>query len=654
MKTDYKKQEKKMEKDNLLKDGYYLTVYSAVSDIGHVYSFQIRHNHSIALWLKNNNIIELVHYWELERMTASKEHHVPFFNKEHFYEFIKPLLMQYSLTLEDIQAIWGTPILDSDDAYQAINEHPQFAYHSICHLYSSLFMDTDLLKSSDSILSMAMDGEPDNLIDKNVKDKYHFVGAFKRNSDIALFPIASPGPIWYWARCAFGLKEGTLMALANIGTKNICKISENKYRNIILDYCKMMEAGVYETPVFMKTLVYDAEKLIDAEAYESSTFNKHEKKISLVMDMVQKMSKWIMDYNLEIALNKFDIDFKNTILSLSGGFALNCPTNTYLMKKYNFKGFIAPPCINDSGQAMGIGLYSFNKLMGDFSFRLKNAYYGDSDDISEETIKIQYKGSIKSVSSFDAIKAVQDLISGPIVWFEGRSEMGPRALGGRSILADPRTTRTKDLLNKIKQREWWRPVAPIVLEECIDEYFLNAFPSPYMLHTFDINPQKIDLIPAVAHLDGSARIQSISQNSEKKYLIKLMNEFYRQTACAVICNTSLNDKGEPIINKFNEAINFAIRKDIKIIYINGMRVELIDSIINKPTSPDERKPFKYISEKEALDIKKAFNLYSVSEEVVHHYIRFNYYGHSLNLTNEKDIKMIKKLSTMQKKYDSIY
>lgn len=153
-------------------------------------------------------------------------------------------------------------------------------------------------------------------------------------------------------------------------------------------------------------------------------------------------------------------------------------------------------------------------------------------------------------------------MDGPIVWYDGQSESGPRALGHRSIIADPRSIRNKDLINLYKQRQWWRPVAPIILEDFLEEWFENAYPSPYMLNNFVIRQEKKELVPAILHLDLTARVQTINQESDEA-LYHVIQNFYERTGIPIVCNTSLNDRGEPIIETVEQAFNFALRKKLR-------------------------------------------------------------------------------------------
>ena len=164
-----------------------------------------------------------------------------------------------------------------------------------------------------------------------------------------------------------------------------------------------------------------------------------------------------------------------------------------------------------------------------------------------------------------AAKLISD---GNIVgWYQGKMEWGPRALGNRSILADPRNAKMKDILNeKIKHRESFRPFAPSILEEYVSAYFDMDVPSPYML--FVAKVKQPDKIPAVTHVDGTGRLQTVSKLSNPLYY-DLINEFYSLTGIPVIINTSMNVMGEPIVNTPEQAFNMIIKTDMDCIIMGS-------------------------------------------------------------------------------------
>ena len=364
---------------------------------------------------------------------------------------------------------------------------------------------------------------------------------------------------------------------------------------------------------------------------------------------IQNISNSIVEKNIDniaTELKKSD-SFDNMYLSLSGGYCLNCITNSYITEKYKFKDLIAPPNINDSGLSMGIALFNFYKKMDRLDFKLKNAYYGDSFTIDSKVIA-KYNPYIKTISNGSVETVYDDLKNkGIVIWFDGRAEIGPRALGHRSLIALPQSRKIKDALNILKQRQFWRPVAPIVLKEFQEEILHNANDSRFMLRTFFIRKNIADRLSAIAHLDLSARIQTMT-NEDDEFLNNLLLYIKERTGTAVICNTSLNDIGEPIINNINECLNFAIRKNISVCYINKVRFELENHESYNNRFPAERTSF-YVSDNYLDKIKNDTNL-SVLE--LNYYCYLNSMNERYSLNNMDDINLIKKEVLLREKIRS--
>lgn len=357
------------------------------------------------------------------------------------------------------------------------------------------------------------------------------------------------------------------------------------------------------------------------------------------MSRIQVISNLIVEKNINHISNYLsEMDnMKKIYLSLSGGYCLNCISNSYIMKKFGFKDLIAPPNINDSGLSMGIALFNFYKKMEKFNFKLKDAYYGDSFDIDGETIK-NYSKYIKTISNANIETVYNDLKNNKmIVWFDGRAEIGPRALGHRSLFALPQHKETKDALNKVKQRQFWRPVAPIILKEYQRDILHSAKDSRFMLRTFFIRETKADNLQAVAHLDLSSRIQTIT-NEDDPFIKELLQYIKEKTGVAVICNTSLNDRGEPIINNINECFNFALRKNISICYINKIRFELKEHHLFDKLYPEKRREF-YINIKTLHKIKKDLN---ITDLELSYYCYLNTMNERYSLDCPEDVIKLKK------------
>lgn len=552
-----------------MRDGYYLSTYLHCNKLTNLMHISVRHDQNLSLWEKKGEEVRLVHYWELERLTRYKMHGISFYDKEHLCNFINSLLKEYNLSMDDMCEIWGTPEIDRGEEYAYINDYPGIAYHSIAHLFSGLLLDTDKFYN-DNIIGLSVDGGPDSVVDENAWDKAFYSGCVVDKGNIEVFPIDSPGNIWIMISEYYKLREGTLMALASASKSEFTE-------EVIMDTNKMK--SLEEITDYIMNLVKKADELDESDVgvklnYWDPRFSIEENKISMVMKEVQKVSFQIMISNVESILETYKVNPEEYYISISGGYALNCPTNSYLMNKYKFKGFIAPPCVNDGGLSLGIALHTFYKRMKSFKFKLKHAYYGDvCNDVEKVLNNDRYKPFIRGIDPINLDKIVEDIEKEPVVWVNGKSEIGPRALGNRSILSDSRFESSKSKLNEIKQRQWWRPVAPIVLNEKKDEWFEEAYSSKFMLHTFRIKEDKKEKLKAVSHLDNSARIQTVTEE-DNELVYKILKHFYEKTGVPILCNTSLNDRGEPIINIAKQAIEFALKKKLSVAYINGMRIEL--------------------------------------------------------------------------------
>lgn len=618
-----------------MKDGYYLSTYLHIDELANLMHISVRHDQNIALWKKENCDIKLIHYWELERLTGLKHHRRSFYNEDHISLFINELLLSYDITIDDIIDIWGTPRLDTSTVYY--EESPDnICYHSIAHLYSCIMLDTEKFYN-EKIIGLSVDGAPDTVIETDAHEKDYYCGSYSDKGKLRITPVSSPALLWNFAKSLYGMEEGSLMAMAYASESRILddealeliSIKNHGDVGVVMDYVKKL---VNTVESFKQE---EAGKLFN---YFDNRFTEQENRISMVMKKIQELSIMIMDDNLKIIINDNKIDTSKVYLAISGGYGLNCCTNSYLLNKYKFKGLIAPPCINDTGQALGIGLYAFSKNIGKFNFHFKNAYYGDKDTQLQIVLKDPvYSRYIESIGPIVFKEAVNDITESPILWFDGRAEIGPRALGHRSLIADPRTVEAKDALNDIKQRQWWRPVAPIMLDDYLNEWFENAYESPFMLNTFQIKSNKKSLIKAIAHLDNSARIQTITKE-DNEILFNLLVSFHEVTGVPILCNTSLNDKGEPIINTIQEAFNFALRENIKVIYVNGNRISLCNHSEYPIKEPLERNyKMDYVESDERQSKLDEYNPYNISKEILKYYYWRGKYKNKISLTERQDV-----------------
>jgi len=240
-------------------------------------------------------------------------------------------------------------------------------------------------------------------------------------------------------------------------------------------------------------------------------------------------------------------------LAMAGGVALNCVANARLHAEGPFDEVWVQPAAGDAGTALGAALHVAAQL-GDRVRPMRTAALGRS--WSEEELGRWLSGAGVAFERVDDVASiVADALAadGIVAWFQGRSEFGPRALGHRSLLADPRRAENTERLNEVKGREQFRPVAPMVLEERAAEIFSGRLPSPHMLFTHAVAPEWRERIPAVVHVDGSARIQTVSAAAEP-LMARVLEEFEARTGVPVVVNTSLNTAGRPMVDDPRDAL----------------------------------------------------------------------------------------------------
>ena len=272
---------------------------------------------------------------------------------------------------------------------------------------------------------------------------------------------------------------------------------------------------------------------------------------------------------------------KSKNLCLGGGVALNGVANYRILKESSFENIHIPPSPGDAGSAIGAAQYLYHsyhqkpRKLHDITQRIiENVYVGPS--YTSDEIKHFLNSENIEYEIFDDDELIKNcarlIADGNVVgWYQGKMEWGPRALGNRSILADPRRKEMKDILNeKIKHRESFRPFAPSILEEYTSEYFDIDIPSPYMLMVSPV--KKPEKIPAVTHVDGTGRLQTVSKNSNALYY-KLIDEFYNITGVPVIINTSMNVKGEPIVNTPKQAYTMLSKTEMDYLFLKNFMVK---------------------------------------------------------------------------------
>ena len=285
-------------------------------------------------------------------------------------------------------------------------------------------------------------------------------------------------------------------------------------------------------------------------------------------------------------LNKIYEKHKNDNICIAGGCGNNSVANGKITKYTPFKNVYIQPASGDAGGAIGAAYYTWNNILKNKrNFVMKHSYWGNS--YSNEHIK---KEITKNIDKFEYEKCTIDFIDenkkqteivakfisdGLVVgWFQGKMEWGPRALGNRSILADPRRSDMKNILNlKIKKRESFRPFAPSIMREHVSDWFEIDSEVPFMMKVFQIKENKRKIIPAVTHIDGSGRLQTVYEDTNYKFY-QLINSFFKITNVPLILNTSFNEN-EPIICNPEQAINCFLRTKMDVLVMENYIIKRI-------------------------------------------------------------------------------
>lgn len=282
-------------------------------------------------------------------------------------------------------------------------------------------------------------------------------------------------------------------------------------------------------------------------------------------------------------LNNLHKKYKIDYLAISGGCAMNSVANGKILLKTPFKKIYVQAAAGDAGGAIGAALMTWHKVGGEQAKKRvaihSHAYWGPSftndyisnllksqkDRIEKENCKIDYIPKILELTKLVAAEIAKGKVIG---WFQGRMEWGPRALGNRSIICDPRRSDMKDILNlKIKRRESFRPFAPSILSEAVSEWFEQNDDVPFMMQVYQIIKDKRSKIPAVTHVDGSGRLQSVDATTNPRYYA-LIKEFKNLTGVPMVLNTSFNEN-EPIVCKPEEALETFLRTKMDMLVLSN-------------------------------------------------------------------------------------
>jgi carbamoyltransferase len=284
-----------------------------------------------------------------------------------------------------------------------------------------------------------------------------------------------------------------------------------------------------------------------------------------VQTQTQKAVADVIKYAVEIS------GCKNVVIS--GGYGLNCVANYYYLKELENEGLsiYVEPVSNDGGTAMGAALWAYRSITKDTTIhpQAETVYLGPEHNISDKDVTEmceKFNATVTEATDQDIV----DLITSRniVTIFQGRSENGPRALGNRSILYDPTDPDGKDFVNSVKHREYFRPFAGSILEEDVHEWFdLRGMKnSPTMMYAVNCQPGVEEKIPAIIHVDGTCRIQTVNQEQNPNYY-NLIKAFKDKTGCPIVFNTSFNLGGDPLVETLEDAFTTLAKSAIEYLYL---------------------------------------------------------------------------------------
>jgi len=336
-----------------------------------------------------------------------------------------------------------------------------------------------------------------------------------------------------------------------------------------LECGKAMGLSSYGKPDNLIHPIYREDGLVDRNLHTTdkmvfykarlNNFEKYKEE-----DWCYAIQKGTEQYVLNLILNAIETSgCKNVVLG--GGYMLNCVAN-YEYLKHLPEGtnlYIDPPS-SDAGLSLGLAKYYYNKHYPSAPKKQETFYVGPEPDYNFNLPKNEFDSKIVSYADIANL-----LVDGNIVaMYQGRSEAGPRALGNRSILFDPRVKDGKDIVNKVKNREWYRPFAGTILKETVHEWFdmRGLDESPFMMYAVDVIEDKKDLIPSIVHVDGTCRVQTVTPEQNLHYY-NLISEFNKLTNVPILFNTSFNLAGDPLVETMEDALETLRKSEIKYLYL---------------------------------------------------------------------------------------
>ena len=361
--------------------------------------------------------------------------------------------------------------------------------------------------------------------------------------------------------------EYKLMGLSSYGNRNeLEKLDEIIYfKNDSFSINPEIYSSIKQTSIQQKLFNIEVlNKIGFVHRIPEAPVNKKHKKLAISVQVAFEKATILL-------VKKLRRMSKQSKLSIAGGCAMNCVAISKIRQSKLFKEIFVPPASGDAGTSMGAAYLATSENVKNIK-QIKSAALGPAFNntiIKQWIDRLHIKSKFIKNVEYDAAK---NLIENKLIgWFQGGMEFGSRALGHRSILANPKNPHMKDLINKkIKFRESFRPFAPSILENSMAKYFKNSFPSPYMNEVFEVtNPQEI---PAVTHVDKTARVHTVKDNDDNKLFYSLLEEIETMNGTPMVLNTSLNINNQPIVCSPQEAIYTFFSCGLDIMYLGNWKI----------------------------------------------------------------------------------
>jgi len=622
-----------------MKDGYYLSTYMSVGSEKQVLEVIERHDQSIALWKKNDRHIELIKYWELEELTGRRYHNVSFeinYAKKMITELLKEQGVQF------VEEIWGTKELETSPI---IIESPEdeFVLHGLFHNYSVLLSDMNLFRNG-KILLLCADGEPDHNLEDIFIKKRLYSGSICISGEIKkILSIDSPGLLWtYVTKNYLKMDLIELLELTEIITTEV-----DPYDEEIPELKDMTAWGNAEK--YVKGLVEYVDRLFKSKQISNydERFTLEENKSGVIGKCLQKITISIMSRTIESILNEHNINPKEYHIAISGSMAANNYLITSLMSMYSFKDNLSVPYTTDSVQALGIGLYNFYKRMKDFDFQFKDVFLKKKaisysiNDYTRDCLKLTNDPIVVE-------RIVEDIKRQPILWLQDSFSYNISGVGHRMILIDSVCHEWKSTINHIRERKWWRRLEVLVLAEEGHIWFENFELLQNMEGFLKLKKEKKGLLAPEFELYDNVKVCPV--NSENNgVLYEILNAYKSETGIPMVFFTPISVCNEPILENVEQAIAFAVKKNLNVLYINGGRYVLND-IYKKEECVSSSRRFGdflvYDTEKEREEMSRSINPHGISKEALITFFQNSKLNTTYNLKDEKDARKLERIADM--------